>query len=198
MIGRKMNREEHIAETYLKSLSLGDVTFEPDGNIPPDFSLNKEIAIEVRRLNQHYFSNGKTQGLENVRMPLFDFLNTTLRKFDADYQGNSYWVSVRFHRPIGKLSDIKKEIIRTLTSFLNMPPQLPCNLQVTSNIRFNVFSSQPVEGRVFRFAGGSDRESGGFVLSEFTKNFKYCVEEKTRLTKKYRDKYSLSLLSKII
>jgi hypothetical protein len=33
-----MNREEKITENYLKSLGPKDVVFEPDGNIPPDFS----------------------------------------------------------------------------------------------------------------------------------------------------------------
>jgi hypothetical protein len=37
---REMNREEKITEAYLKSLGFKDVIFEPDGNIPPDFSID--------------------------------------------------------------------------------------------------------------------------------------------------------------
>ena len=38
-----MNKEECTTEIYLKSLELGDIIFEPDGNIPPDFSFNNYL-----------------------------------------------------------------------------------------------------------------------------------------------------------
>jgi hypothetical protein len=185
-----MKREERIAEAYLKSLGLGEVVFEPNGNIPSDFSLNGAIAIEVRRLNQHFFRNGEVRGLEEARVPLFGLLPSALSEFDSLYDGRSYWVSVRFRRPIGKSTVNKKAIAKTLSAFLKRPFQVPCDLNVTENICFHVFSSQAVEGKVFRFAGGTDRESGGFVLSEFTKNFKHCVEEKIQKVKEYQDRYS--------
>jgi hypothetical protein len=47
-----------------------------------------------------------------------------------------------------------------------------------------------VEGKVFRLAGGTDRETGGFVLSEFKRNFDHCVKEKSEKIKVYYDKYS--------
>jgi hypothetical protein len=50
-----MKSEERIAENYLTSLGFENVVFEPDGNIPPDFFVDDRIAVEVRRLNQHFF-----------------------------------------------------------------------------------------------------------------------------------------------
>ncbi len=184
-----MKREERIAKTYLNSLGIGDIVFEPDGNIPPDFLLNKAIAIEVRRLNQHSFRNGEVRGLEEKRMPLFGLMRSALSEFDSLYDGRTYWISVRFRRPVGKSNVNREAIVKALTAFLNTSFQLPCNLDVTESIRLRIFSSQAVEGQVFRFAGGTDRDSGGWVLSEFTKNFNHCVEEKTRKIKDYRDKY---------
>ncbi|MBI5968661.1 MAG: hypothetical protein HY882_12510 [Deltaproteobacteria bacterium] len=190
MYRRRIKREELIAESYLNSLGIGDVVFEPDGNIPPDFLLKETTAIEVRRLNQHFFAKGEGRGLEEARIPLFGILQSTLAEFDPLYRGNSYWVSVRFRRPVGKSSANKRAIAKILTALLDKPLQLPCDLKVTESIGLHVFSSQPVEGKVFRFAGGTDRESGGWVLSEFTKNFKYCVEEKTRKVEDYRERYA--------
>jgi hypothetical protein len=69
-----MNREEKIAEAYLKSLGFKNVVFEPDGNIPPDFSMDGRIAVEVRRLNQHFFTKDEVRGLEEGRLPLFKLL----------------------------------------------------------------------------------------------------------------------------
>ena len=51
-----MKLEEKIAETYFKSIGFKNIVFEPKGNRTPDFVIDGEIAIEVRRLNQ--FHNG--------------------------------------------------------------------------------------------------------------------------------------------
>ena len=42
-----MKKEERIALSYLNSCGYIDIEHEPDGNIPPDFALNKKIGIEV-------------------------------------------------------------------------------------------------------------------------------------------------------
>jgi hypothetical protein len=186
-----MDRQEKLTEAYLKSIGFKDVVFEPEGKSKlPDFQIDGDIAVEVRRLNQHYFTKDKVQGLEEVAIPMFELLKSTLSECDPLYDGRSYWVSVRFRRPIGKRNTNKKAIVKALTDFLNRPFQLPYDLKVTENIHFHIFSSQAVEGKVFRFAGGSDRESGGWVLSEFTKNFNHCVEQKTQKIKNHRDKYT--------
>ncbi len=195
-----MNREEKITEVYLKSLGFKNVIFEPDGNIPPDFSIDDRIAVEVRRLNQNFFTRDETQGLEETRIPLFRLLKSSLSEFDSHYKGDSYWVSIKFRRPIEKGNINKKAITRALTSFLGKPFPLPCTVKVTENLYFHICPSQPVEGRVFRFAGGTDRESGGFVLAEFKKNFDRCIKEKTEKIKDYYDRYAswwLVLVDKI-
>lgn len=195
-----MNREERITEAYLKSLGLKNIVFEPDGNVPPDFLVDGRIAVEVRRLNQHFFTKEEAQGLEEARIPLFKLMQSSLGEFNVQYKGDSYWISVRFHRPIEKGSINRKAISRTLNSFLTQPLPLPCSIKVTESLYFHIFASQPVEDRVFRFAGGTDRESGGFVLAEFKKNFDHCVKEKTAKIKDYYDKYAswrLVLVDKI-
>ena len=195
-----MNREEKITEAYMKSLGFKNVVFEPDGNIPPDFLIDGRIAVEVRRLNQHFFTKDEARGLEESRLPLFKLLQASLSKFNSQYKGESYWVSIRFHRPIQKGSTVKKAIHEALTHFLTTSFPLPCDVRVTDSISFHIFSSQPVVGRVFRFAGGTDRESGGFVLAEFKKNFDHCVKEKSEKIKGYYDRYTswwLILVDKI-
>ncbi len=184
-----MKREEAIAKAYLKSLGFNDILFEPDGNIPPDFLINGKIAVEVRRLNQHFFAKNKVTGLEEQRIPLFNLINSTLKEFDSQYEGHSYWVSISFHRPIGKGNLNKKAITKALSNFLREPFLLPYDIKVTESIFFHLRSREASEGEVFRFAIGMDRESGGFVLYKFRTNFDYCVQEKSAKIKNYYDKY---------
>lgn len=185
----RMKREEKITEDYLISLGFKDIVFEPDGNIPPDFSIEGKIAVEVRRLNQNYFAEDKASGLEEATIPLFKLLETSLKKFDSQYIGNSYWISIRFSRPIPNGKVTQKAIINSLTDFLNNPTPLPCWIQATETIFLHVSESQPVKDRVFRFAAGVDRESGGFVLPEFKKNFDYCMKEKSEKIKEHYSRY---------
>ncbi|MDO9271654.1 MAG: hypothetical protein Q7T94_01375 [Rugosibacter sp.] len=66
-----MDDSERLAEKYLLALNCGEVVFEPDGNIPPDFSVDARIGVEVRRLNQNYEkSDGSIEGLEELAIPL--------------------------------------------------------------------------------------------------------------------------------
>ena len=64
-----MDSTELLARSYLTSLHLGEVIFEPDGNIPPDFAIDKRIGVEVTRLNQHFAQAEKRVGLEEQRYP---------------------------------------------------------------------------------------------------------------------------------
>ena len=73
-----MNNDEQIAERYLKSLDKGEVVFEPDGRVPPDFLVDRRIAVEVRRLNQHYDAGGKFRGVEQDSIPLQQSLENLL------------------------------------------------------------------------------------------------------------------------
>ena len=50
-----MDHTEEIANKHLLARFPGEnrINYEPDGNIPPDFLIDNNIAIEVRRLNEH-------------------------------------------------------------------------------------------------------------------------------------------------
>jgi len=47
--------DERIAFEHLRQRGVDaqDIEFEPDGNVTPDFLVRGEVAVEVRRLNQH-------------------------------------------------------------------------------------------------------------------------------------------------
>ena len=49
--------------SYLLKIKVKNIEFEPNGNIPPDFAIKRNIGIEVRRLNK-YFNNEPLEQLE--------------------------------------------------------------------------------------------------------------------------------------
>ena len=50
-----MNTEEKSAKRYLCRNYFRWIKYEPDGNKPPDFSVGRNVGVEVRRLDQSYF-----------------------------------------------------------------------------------------------------------------------------------------------
>ncbi len=74
-----MNDSETTVCEYLKSLRIGSVRYEPDGNVPPDFLVDGRVAVEARRLNEHEEVNGIPRGLEVTAKPLHRAMVKALR-----------------------------------------------------------------------------------------------------------------------
>ena len=173
-----MNIDEIIAFEYLKKLEIGKPVYEPFGNRPPDFSIDN-LAVEVRRLNQNYFKEGKVVGLENFGMVFPDIVEEVFRGFDAKYSGLSYWVAVKYKRaPDQKMSNLKKELKLSLQQFLNIRTPLPYTLDVTDEIDISFYESTPFEGKIFQIGSLIDYDSGGWVLSLYIENIKHSLQEK--------------------
>jgi hypothetical protein len=196
-----MKKDESIAYSFLSNLSIGTVLHEPDGNIPPDFSINSSIGIEVRRLNQHYFNNNSAEGLEQFRIPLFKMLRNVFQSFDKEFNGKTYLVSVYFERPIKiKMKEIEGKIIIKLKWFLENNRNVPYHLEIDENIAFDIFNSRIIEGRLFRLGGGVDFNNGGWLVSLYQENIQHIINDKTNKINKYYQKYDtwwLLLVDKI-
>ncbi len=176
-----MNTEEKIAESYLRALETGDVIFEPDGNIPPDFSINNCIGVEVRRLNQHFFDGNNPTGLEQLEISIWNIFIDVLRSFDKYFQGESYWVGIDFQRPLdSSMKKLKTQMKGALASFIKEKPNLPYEIQVNEQVGFYIFHSEPQTDQLFREAGRSDMDAGGFVVSIYIENINHCISDKNR------------------
>lgn len=188
---RQMNQEEKTAEKYLVGLSKGVVKFEPDGNIPPDFSLASTIGIEVRRLNQNYFDGNSAEGLEEGSIPLEQKFKRVLNSFDKEFNGHSYGVSIIYQRPLrdGGKTVATDMMRKALENFLEGTRKTRCTLQVNNNIRFKICPSRTVPGRVFLHAIASDNDSGGLVVQMYAQNIVHCIQEKEPKIVPYKNRY---------
>src|SRR6267143_274530 len=95
-----MDDSEHRVDDYLRSAGFADIVYEPDGNVPPDFLVNRRIAVEVRRLNQNaIYNTGRTEGLEEVFIPLWQGLEQYLPTIGPSVHGESWYVGLKVRRP---------------------------------------------------------------------------------------------------
>lgn len=180
-----------LVQKYLLGLDQGAVVFEPDGNIPPDFSLGETIGIEVRRLNQnHERPNGSKNGLEEFSIPLLASLKKHLPLIGSSVQGESWLVSIDYQRPIGLspkslIAKIKSE----LTTFMHSSTRTPQTICI-GNIELVLDPAGKDLGSFFQYFSSIDDDEGGDIISEIERNLKICIAEKELKIEKYRDKYS--------
>ncbi|SCY17639.1 hypothetical protein [Nitrosospira sp. Nsp13] len=186
-----MDNSEQLVEQYLIGLNRGAVIFEPNGNIPPDFSLESTIGVEVRRLNQNYeYSDGSAKGLETLAIPLWQRLHRLLPSIGPSIDGESWFVGTDFRRPIGRWAPLWTRIRRELVSFMVAPNRKQCTLPVTVNFQLDLIRASKDHGSFFLLGASSDGDSGGWVMGEVGKNLQLCIAEKEKKIAPYRAKYS--------
>ena len=185
-----MDDSEQLADQYLRSLSLGGVVYEPDGNIPPDFLLGSGIAVEVRRLNQNYeFADGSTQGLEQLAIPLWKRFKTFLPSLGQSVNGECWYVGLDFRRPLEEWKTLRPLVKSELCTFMARPLRSRTTVQITPNLSLDLLRSGKDHGSFFLLGASSDDDSGGWVMGEVERNLCFCITEKEKKIEPYRSKY---------
>lgn len=188
-----MKKEEKIVERFLKSIyDENNIRFEPDGNCPPDFTINSNIAIEVRRFNQNYLSNDEVEGLEIKSIPLYQAFIDVLRSFDSNDLEKSYYVSIEYKRPIStKTKSIKTMMKKELNNILRSKNIIfPYKIQINNEITLEIISSKPRKGRVFISALEDDNDNVGEHISTYVENLRYFIKEKSQKISSKVSKYN--------
>ena len=189
-----MDDSEKLVDRYLKNIGFADVRYEPDGNVPPDFLADARVAVEVRRLNQHY-DNGSGKGscgLEEVSIPLWHHVHDYLTGLGpASASGESWYVLYRFSRPTPNWKVLKRELDTILLPFMQCanPQPFGMKLNVSGEFYLKVFPSTIPKTTFFRPVGHTDEQSGGFLIDEIDISLQHCIAEKTAKITKYKAKY---------
>ena len=171
-----MNEDEAIVNEFLKSLNIGGVCYEPDGNIPPDFQVDgRKIGVEVRRLNQnHVYPDGEKHSYEHLGIRMWHRMTKLLKQFGPSHEGESWHVIMTFRRPLD-WRRIEKDLVSQLNNFKQSVSRADTTLKFA--------------GSFFKLWGSCDGDAGGAILAEVERNLRLCIEEKERKIAPYRDRY---------
>lgn len=188
---REMDASERLANQYLLALNRGNVVFEPDGNIPPDFSVSGIIGVEVRRLNQNYsYPDGSMEGLEQLSIPIWQRLEKELPSIGPSIDGESWFVGIDFRRPIDPRKLLWPKIRKELITFMTSADRKQCTISVTDNFNLDLIRASKDCGSFFLLGASSDDDEGGWVMGEVEKNLRFCIEVKEKKIAPYRQKYT--------
>lgn len=185
-----MDQSERLVEQYLELIGFTDIVYEPAGNRPPDFLVDKRIAIEVRRLNQNFNDGVRTRGLEEDEIPLWANMRRYLHDLSVNASHNRSWfVFFSFRRPIPSWRILRRELDGLLKPFKASDDPQPFSSEVATNFEIEVSPSSLVDKPLFMLGGADDYDSGGWVLHEISTNLQLCVSEKARKVARYRSEY---------
>lgn len=184
-----MNRDEALANAWLSAQGFGNLVYEPDGNVPPDFTIDGRIAVEVRRLNQHHYFGARAEGLEQLAVPLWRSLQGAVAAFTKPGNNRSHWVALDYRRPSIDGAKTKDLLRRSLGVFLTGTNRSPARLEINHNLAIDLFPSRVVDGRPFRLAGSLDSDGGGMAVEMYADNLSLCLAEKNQKIKPYLGRY---------
>ena len=183
-----MNNDEKIANKYL--CSLGNIVFEPDGNIAPDFLLNNRTAIEVRRLNQNFIGVDKTNGLEELSIPFIRQIDNELAKYPYIHGGSSYFLRLKYRRPIGSLKNIKKRLKESLKDFELNGEVYPKCYSLSENVEIEIGAEARNIATKYNIGILRDWDSGGWLVNMYSTEINYCIKEKSQKISSHLSRYS--------
>lgn len=186
----KPDRTEQLTSQYLNGLGIGPVVYEPDGNVPPDFSVAGVIGVEARRLNHNYETpHGAMEGLEELSVRLWQRLRRYLREFAPSRNGECWYVYYKFRRPLEETSKLLPKIRAELLAFMNSPDRCGRGVAVTRNFDIVLERSCIDHGSFFVLGMSTDEDVGGWVMAEVERNVRICIAEKERKIAPYRARY---------
>jgi hypothetical protein len=185
-----MDRTEKLAAEFLK-LRGYSITYEPDGNVPPDFVIGDRTAVEVRRLNQIYVdAEGKVQGLENADMAIWQAMNDLINGYKtATLVETTIGVFYMFGRPIPPKRVIAAELKSVFDAFLEGGRDYTKRVTLPCGIRLRFFDYGKWMGTPFRHSGAMDDQSGGMVVGKLAFGLNHALSEKDAKVQPFKAKY---------
>lgn len=184
-----MDDTEALAEKYLLQLGLGTPVYEPDGNVPPDLLVGGHIAVEVRRLNQNDQRLDELRGLEEDQIPLLHRMRRLLDSLGPPRAGKSWFVSYRLRRPLERWRTLEPQVRIVLEEFAKQSAGRTEPADLGSPLLLTVHPASSPHAEMFVLGGYTDRDSGGWLLSEMERNLRLCILEKARKIEPFRAKY---------
>jgi len=181
-----MDPTEAAAEAFLRGLNLGPITYEPDGNTPPDFLVGTDLAVEVRRLNQHH----DKVGLEVEDIPLLQRMRKLVAELGPPVDGQTWGVFYRFSRPVERWKSLRPKVAAALEEYARSHAPNRHFANLAPSFQMSLSRYPVLKPTRFFIMGDADEDSGGSLIPIMETNIAHCISEKTAKVAPYRDRYA--------
>lgn len=180
--------DERFVFDYLlhRGFPQREIGYEPLGpGTTPDFLVGGNLAIEVRRLNQHHNIDGIEVPGEQLAAAVHSRLQKVLAKFGPARPGCNWFVLYTFRRPLS--AGWEQEAQQKLVLFANGEATVnETSFAVGENLHLQLIRRSDVDGDCLEYGGCSDVDQGGFVIPVLEKNLEIAIRDKIGKTAKAR------------
>jgi hypothetical protein len=187
-----MKEEEKWAKEYLlyRGFEENTIVFEPHCSRTPDFLVDRRIAIEVRRLNQHVkTASGKPEPLEELAKPLLDRLKKLLTSMGPPTNGVSWGVAPWFRRP-QLTKNWEAVVCKKLQPFQSATVESEGeDIEIDRNFCLKLKRAGGPKSLSFFLATRADLDANGWPTPKLEENITLCINEKTKKIAPYRTEY---------
>jgi hypothetical protein len=187
-----MDQAELIAQQHLFYQLPGSdrVVHEPDGNITPDFLVDGQIEIEVRRLNEHDWNHDNHRPLEELEIPLVRQIRSLINVNEYPCE-KTFGIIMHFGRPLPNKRSIEKGTKRFLDEIRRSSEPQGMRKEVAPRIHLICTGDFVSTGTAFKFLGWWDDNQGGSILPLVERNVRICADNKLKKVRPYKQKYQV-------
>lgn len=178
----KKNKDEYRAKKYLQTLEYSRVEYEPLGNVTPDFSLDKNIAVEVRRLNRNHIDGNNLLSVENLEIPLIKNIKRIISTFTYNSHSNSAYVSITLNKPL--IIQNQKSIIRKVKKIFKKHRHNITQMRTYKVGKYLDITFTPTDKKenVYIYTGCNG--DSNWLIHEIHKNIQSVIDEKNKKIEK--------------
>jgi hypothetical protein len=184
-----MNRDEQIAYNFLIEQGFDSVNYEPNGeSTPPDFLIDKNIGVEVRRMNKHIVLNDNKVPIEKTEFEFVPRFRKALKELENTKLKYSIAVTLRYQRPI----KVSKELMENIKDSIKATTEKELfgqEIKFSPQIKYELYKGNGKSDETYNLIIISDRDRGGIVQDARYEALKLCIEEKTNKLKSLRNSY---------
>ena len=185
-----MKQEEKHVEQFLKEHGFKTIDFEPLGESKaPDFRIDGNIAVEVRRLNKHVAVNNTLQPIEDLEykfVPKFRKLLDSMDDPDLDY---SIAVTLKYKRPIKLSKDLLKGIKNSILKSTKLEV-FGVEIEYNNQIKYELYKGNGKTEKTYNLIIWNDYDKGGIVQDARYEAARICINEKTEKLIDLKEKFS--------
>lgn len=186
-----MNSDEQITKDWLyRIFPDGEVIHEPDGNIPPDFLIDSNIAVEVTRITQYDRSKTKPESLETKSHSIHSIIMNVIRDFDNFNSKRQYYIKYKFERPISPKKHFHELIKRILLKVIEISQAAEHEHKI-GNLIISFSESSIKRSNPFTYGSSMDLNQGGWILNELNNEIINCISTKTKKISYYKSQYPI-------
>ena len=184
---RRMNEEEKIVKSFLEKQYYNSIEGFPLGkNNPPDFSIEGQIAIEVRRLNKQI----KSKSIEDLKFSFVPKFKKMLKE-ELEQPSLPYSIAVllSYKRPLSASKQLLKELKESIT-LSTQSEKFGVNIDFNNQISYSLHKGNGKSDQTYELCGEHDLDAGGNVQEARYESLKTCILEKNEKMKEIKNKYS--------